>query len=388
MYWQSPHENKWGVFPIFAKLGQDSWYCLLAVKNEEYYGLFPIFRQYLDNSQGYFLPFYNYTAKGNEKHLNILGVFDKKSKKSPEFILEKLTIFPFYHQQYKMYNKLKQYYDAPMKVESYKQNVLLSLFGYKYEKNFDNIDNDTLFFYGEEEQEMEAYNFLYLGKTASAKLLTYQNNLPKEKYREVHTLFNGANKLKRAIKNNNEKTIQIQQKNIQDLAKTLDIQMSNPQNEEDCQQLRQEIFEKYLTIKDEKTNYFLPFYYQKGTDTRNKLVSFPFFYYSQDKLTQESYLNLLGILYNGSTSQDGYKFNLLGILSRGYRQGEDSEFRVLEYLYRSREKNGEKDYLFFPFCYYRTSKKGSQFSFMYRLFNIEKSENGTKGHIFYIPFGD
>ena len=162
-----------------------------------------------------------------------------------------------------MYNKLKQSYSAPMKVESYKQNFLLSLFGYEYKKNFDNIDNDTLFFYGEKEQEMEAYNFLYLGRTASARLLTYQNNLPKEKYREVYTLFNEANKLKRAIKNNDEKTIQIQQKSIQNLAKTLDIQISNPQNEKDCQQLRQEIFEKYLTIKDEKTNYFLPFYYQK-----------------------------------------------------------------------------------------------------------------------------
>ena len=388
LYWQSPHENKWGIFPVFAKLGQDSWYCCLAFKNEKSYGFFPIFRNALDNSEGYFFPFYNYTDKEDEKRLNVLFVFDKQSKKSPEFILEKLTLFPFYQQQYKEYNKHRQKYYYGLNVKSYQQNFLLSLFGYEYQKYFDNVDDNNLFFYGEEEQEIEAYKFWYLGKIASAKLLTYQNNLPKEKYREVYTLFNKANELKRAIKNNDEKIIQIQQKSIQDLAKSLNIQMSNPKKEEDCQQLRQEIFEKYLTIKDEKTNYFLPFYYQKGTDTRNALASFPFFYYSQNELTQESYLNLLGILYNGSTSQDGYKFNLLGILSRGYRQGEESEFRVLEYLYRSREKNGEKDYLFFPFCYYRTSDKGSQFSFMYHLFNIEKSEKGTKGHIFYIPFGE
>jgi hypothetical protein len=175
---------------------------------------------------------------------------------------------------------------------------------------------------------------------------------------------------------------------IQKFAKELDIKMSNPKTVDDCKELKQEIFEKYLTVLEEKTNYFLPFYYQSGTDRRSKLVSFPFFYYSQNELIKKSYLNLLGILYNGSSTGDDYKFNVLGILSRGYRQGNEREFRILEYLYREREKNGEKDYLFFPFCYYRTSDKGSQFSFLYRLFNIEKGEKGTKGHIFFIPFGE
>ena len=48
----------------------------------------------------------------------------------------------------------------------------------------------------------------------------------------------------------------------------------------------------------------------------------------------------------------------------------------------------EKDYLIFPFFYYRSAPDSSQFSFLHRIVNIEKTKNGTKGHIFYIPFGD
>ncbi len=152
--------------------------------------------------------------------------------------------------------------------------------------------------------------------------------------------------------------------------KNANLSFAVPKNFRECHELRAKIY-AMIPENTERVSTLLPFYY-----------------YSSNNVLDDSYLNILGIFYNGGHKKQNSWFNVLGFVARGFEEKDEEEFRILEFLYRSRRRKDEKDYLIFPFFYYRESPASSQFSFLHRIVNIEKSEKGTKGHIFYIPFGD
>ena len=158
--------------------------------------------------------------------------------------------------------------------------------------------------------------------------------------------------------------------NLQKALKAANLAFAVPKNFRECHELRQKLY-AMIPENTERISTLLPFYY-----------------YSSNSVLDDSYLNILGIFYNGGHEKQNSWFNVLGFIARGYKEQNDEEFRILEFLYRSRKRGDEKDYLIFPFFYYRESPTSSQFSFLHRIVNIEKSPAGTKGHIFYIPFGD
>ena len=152
--------------------------------------------------------------------------------------------------------------------------------------------------------------------------------------------------------------------------KEANLSFAVPENLLECRKLRDKLY-SLVPENTERISAFFPLYFYKGND-----------------VLDDSYLNILGILYNGGSKKQNYWFNILGFVARGFKENNEEEFRILKFLYRSRKRNDEKDYLVFPFFYYRESPSSSQFSFLHRIVNIEKSKKGTKGHIFYIPFGD
>ncbi len=152
--------------------------------------------------------------------------------------------------------------------------------------------------------------------------------------------------------------------------KNANLSFAVPKNFRECHELRQKLY-AMIPENTERISTLLPFYYYSGND-----------------VLDDSYLNILGIFYNGGHKKQDSWFNVLGFVARGFEEKDEEEFRILEFLYRSRRRGDEKDYLIFPFFYYRSAPDSSQFSFLHRIVNIEKSKKGTKGHIFYIPFGD
>ena len=158
--------------------------------------------------------------------------------------------------------------------------------------------------------------------------------------------------------------------NLQKAMQEANLALAMPENYRECRELREKIY----AMSPENTERISAF--------------FPLYFYCGNDVLDDSYLNILGILYNGGHKKQDSWFNVLGFVARGFEEKDEEEFRILEFLYRSRKRGDEKDYLIFPFFYYRESPTSSQFSFLHRIVNIEKSSTGTKGHIFYIPFGD
>ncbi len=199
-------------------------------------------------------------------------------------------------------------------------------------------------------------NFLLLCHNQSER-----NRIPQGKFEKVFDEIDnfeqsllagkGSNKLKTALKEAN-------------------LVFDAPRNFRECRELRDKLY-AMIPENTERISAFFPLYFYKGND-----------------VLDDSYLNILGIIYNGGSKKQNYWFNVLGFVARGFKENNEEEFRILEFLYRSRKRNDEKDYLIFPFFYYRSAPETSQFSFLHRIVNIEKSSTGTKGHIFYIPFGD
>ena len=190
---------------------------------------------------------------------------------------------------------------------------------------------------------------------------TVKNKIPQGKFQEV---FKQIDRFERSLCE-----FKVEHK-LPKALKSANLAFAMPKNFRECNELRQKLY-ALIPENTERISTLLPFYYYKGND-----------------VLDDSYLNILGIFYNGGHKKQDSWFNVLGFVARGYKEKDEEEFRILEFLYRSRKRNDEKDYLIFPFFYYRESPLSSQFSFLHRIVNIEKTASGTKGHIFYIPFGE
>ena len=213
----------------------------------------------------------------------------------------------------------------------------------------------------------EKYKFSKYGEKDRTNVLllchnqTVKDKIPQGKLKEV---LGQLNRFESALAGN-----KITHKLPQAL-KNANLSFAVPKNFRECHELRQKLY-AMIPENTERVSTLLPFYY-----------------YSGNNVLDDSYLNILGIFYNGGHKKQDSWFNVLGFVARGFEEKDEEEFRILEFLYRSRRRGDEKDYLIFPFFYYRSAPDSSQFSFLHRIVNIEKSSTGTKGHIFYIPFGD
>ncbi len=83
---------------------------------------------------------------------------------------------------------------------------------------------------------------------------------------------------------------------------------------------------------------------------------------------------------------EDYQWHTLFFLARGEKNGNDRDFQILRYLYRHTVEGDAEQYSVFPFISYRKDKEKKQFSFLWRIFNYEKSDKQTSGHIFFIPW--
>ncbi|MCP3966328.1 MAG: hypothetical protein GY750_09265 [Lentisphaerae bacterium] len=96
------------------------------------------------------------------------------------------------------------------------------------------------------------------------------------------------------------------------------------------------------------------------------------------------------ITYNYSGYEGDYDWSFLWILANGKEFGDAEEISFLKYLYRYQRSGSvpakKARQTIFPFITWDSGPDRSKFSFMWRLFNLESSQKGTSGHIFFIPF--
>jgi len=88
------------------------------------------------------------------------------------------------------------------------------------------------------------------------------------------------------------------------------------------------------------------------------------------------------LFYNGD-----YKWHWIGLLAGGEKRGDYEKTHILQLLYRHIRQGNTEETLCFPFIFSRKSGEDTQFSFMWRLLNIEKKQGKSGGHILFIPYG-
>ncbi|UDQ98216.1 hypothetical protein AAEX28_14695 [Lentisphaerota bacterium WC36G] len=84
-----------------------------------------------------------------------------------------------------------------------------------------------------------------------------------------------------------------------------------------------------------------------------------------------------------------YEWNFLWFLAQGRQQDDFETVNILQYLYRYERVGNKESRNFFPAISYFKDKdeNKSKLSFFWRLLNLEKDNDKTKGHILFIPFG-
>lgn len=85
--------------------------------------------------------------------------------------------------------------------------------------------------------------------------------------------------------------------------------------------------------------------------------------------------------YNGD-----FKWHFCGILAGGEKHGDFEKSHVLQLLYRFSRQGNSTETLCFPFVSMQSGKDGNSFSFMWRVFHVEKKNGKTGGHFLFIPF--
>ncbi len=107
-------------------------------------------------------------------------------------------------------------------------------------------------------------------------------------------------------------------------------------------------------------------------------------------VTESSSGILIPPLFYRSTKGNDEYWNILLLLSDYEKKGSYSKFSILKYLLRVEEKNDKFSCDVFPFINYSSENTKSSFSFMWRLFRMEKSrkneKNNHKLYLFFIPF--
>jgi hypothetical protein len=94
------------------------------------------------------------------------------------------------------------------------------------------------------------------------------------------------------------------------------------------------------------------------------------------------------ILFKRNTEPGKADWKVLFGAMKGQRNDERSHFSVLKMLYR-RDREGDaisRD--IFPFVAWDTAPDSGRFTFLWRVINIRKTEEGAKGHLLFIPFGE
>lgn len=110
----------------------------------------------------------------------------------------------------------------------------------------------------------------------------------------------------------------------------------------------------------------------------------PFF--SSETAPGKSEFSLFWPMFQYRAQADDYRWRLFYFLAGGQKQGADSDLQILGFLYRHTLKRDSEQYSVFPFISYRENHAKKQFSFLWRVFNYEKTGNGVSGHIFFIPW--
>ncbi len=163
------------------------------------------------------------------------------------------------------------------------------------------------------------------------------------------------------------------------------------------------LLEKYTVTSESNYHQLLPFYrYRSYQDNYHWSVLFyllangyrdqdakglrinPFFSYKTN--SELFHLSVFWPLFQYRTRGEDYQWHTLFFLARGEKTGNDRDFQILRYLYRHTVEGDAEQYSVFPFISYRKDKEKKQFSFLWRIFNYEKSDTQTSGHIFFIPW--
>ena len=85
--------------------------------------------------------------------------------------------------------------------------------------------------------------------------------------------------------------------------------------------------------------------------------------------------------YNGD-----YEWRLLGFLASGEKTGTKESANVLHLLYRHRREENRSETLFFPFVSIQRDGEDSRFSFLWRVFQLERRKGKTGGYFMFVPF--
>jgi len=106
---------------------------------------------------------------------------------------------------------------------------------------------------------------------------------------------------------------------------------------------------------------------------------------SYTEIHERRKISLQPLFYYDSYRED-YEWDLFFFIANDEKIGKNSQFSILKYLYQSKQKGDCVSRDIFPFISWDSSPDSSRFSILWRLFNIEKNENETNGHILFIPF--
>lgn len=178
------------------------------------------------------------------------------------------------------------------------------------------------------------------------------------------------------------------------------------------EELTRILLEQYTTTKESNYHHLLPFYkfrrygdnyhwaallYLLGSGFQDQdsygLRINPFFSYKRlaanyPKRNGTPYheLNVMWPFYHYSRNGKTSEWHSLFFLAKGKQRTDYNDFRILQYLYRHTIDKDARQYSFFPFISYREKAEKSQFSFLWRVFNYEKTVDGVSGHFFFIPW--
>lgn len=110
-----------------------------------------------------------------------------------------------------------------------------------------------------------------------------------------------------------------------------------------------------------------------------------------DKCTDLCYYEDIGngLLFHKEKFANGdSRWKLLGFLAGGEKTGGRESTHILHLLYRSRREGSRSERVYFPFIVDRQDGEDSSFSFMWRVFALNRRNGRTSGHILFIPFGE
>ncbi|MBQ4107695.1 MAG: hypothetical protein IJC73_09005 [Lentisphaeria bacterium] len=110
-----------------------------------------------------------------------------------------------------------------------------------------------------------------------------------------------------------------------------------------------------------------------------------------DRFTELRFYEDIGngtFFHKQKLSNGDYDWHFCHLLAGGSKTGERVSSHILHFLYRYRQEGNRSEQLIFPFISTVRDGDDSRFSFLWRVFSLDKRGGKTGGYLFFVPFGD